>query len=223
MPRVQKSSKPRHDPLHAQLADDEVEARYGRISQPGKRKKSKRTEEDDTAEVRFVSLALLNEGWLTAVKQTTLDPKSSRRVFELAKEQQDELAMPEDLDEAPAPRAALSQPRHTGDSDGEDDEDEDLDYQGVADIEYEEEFVSITLPSFEINSDCMQEIDEDDMHTLDALHPHNAGERKTLADLIFAKLDGQANDSVATIQRVHQGTEHLLRLARRELNTNFRQ
>ena len=57
MPRVQKLSKPRHDPLHAQLADDEVEARYGRISQPGKRKKSKRSADDeDGAEVRSILL-----------------------------------------------------------------------------------------------------------------------------------------------------------------------
>lgn len=61
MPRVQKPSKPRHDPLHAQLAEDEVEARYGRISQPGKRKKSKRsTDDEDGAEVR--SILLLGPG-----------------------------------------------------------------------------------------------------------------------------------------------------------------
>lgn len=46
------------------------------------------------------------------------------------------------------------------------------------------------------------------MDTLDALHPHNAGERKTLADLIFAKLDSQAaapvGGSMNEIQKVHQ-------------------
>lgn len=109
-------------------------------------------------------------------------------MFELAKEQQDELAMPDDLDEEPAARPTLSRPRRTQESDEDEDEDEDLDYTGVADIEYEEEF----------------EIDADDMETLDALHPHNAGERKTLADLIFAKLDDQSGGSVAQIQRVQQ-------------------
>ena len=34
-----------------------------------------------------------------------------------------------------------------------------------------------------------QEIDSGDLETLDALLPANAGERKTLADLIFAKID----------------------------------
>ncbi|KAJ2916465.1 hypothetical protein MD484_g3948, partial [Candolleomyces efflorescens] len=133
MPRAQKpSSKPRHDPLHVQLDEDEAQAKYGRISQPGKRTKSRRrsSEDGNAAEV-------------------TLDPKTSRRVFELAKEQQDELEMPDDSDEDEAPRPNRHQPRPTHASDEDDDDNEDLDYTGVADIEYEEEFVGVfpTLPS----------------------------------------------------------------------------
>lgn len=40
------------------------------------------------------------------------------------------------------------------------------------------------------------------MQALDALRPPDAGERKTLADIIFAKIDGGA----AIIQNVHQGS-----------------
>ena len=40
-----------------------------------------------------------------------------------------------------------------------------------------------------------QEIDSGDLETLDALLPANAGERKTLADLIFAKLDNKEHIS----------------------------
>lgn len=43
------------------------------------------------------------------------------------------------------------------------------------------------------------------METLDALLPANAGERKTLADLIFAKLDSKELTSSAAIQKVHPG------------------
>jgi essential nuclear protein 1 len=54
MPRIGKlPGKSRHDPLLVQLDEDE-EARYGRISQPGKRKKAKinrENDEDDNAEV----------------------------------------------------------------------------------------------------------------------------------------------------------------------------
>jgi hypothetical protein len=47
-----------------------------------------------------------------------------------------------------------------------------------------------------------QDIDAGDLETLDALLPANAGERKTLADLIFAKLDSK---ELTSIQKVHQG------------------
>jgi essential nuclear protein 1 len=48
MPRVNKpSGKSRHDPLLVQLDDDELEAKYGRVSKPGKRKKSKQRLADD--------------------------------------------------------------------------------------------------------------------------------------------------------------------------------
>jgi hypothetical protein len=43
------------------------------------------------------------------------------------------------------------------------------------------------------------------MEALDTFLPANAGERKTLADLIFAKLDSGEVVSTATIQKVRQG------------------
>ena len=45
------------------------------------------------------------------------------------------------------------------------------------------------------------------MEALDRFLPANAGERKTLADLIFAKLDSGEVVSTATIRKVHQGVE----------------
>lgn len=55
MPRAPKSGKSRHDPLLVQLDDDEVEAKYGRISQPGKRKKSKiNAGEEESGEVNSI-------------------------------------------------------------------------------------------------------------------------------------------------------------------------
>lgn len=49
MPRssTKPSGKSRHDPLHVQLDDDELHAKYGRISQPGKRKKSRKGQPDE--------------------------------------------------------------------------------------------------------------------------------------------------------------------------------
>lgn len=59
MPRTQKQTpKPRHDPLFVQLNEEEVEAKYGRISQPGKRKKSK-SDDHDTGDVSAMSFCTL--------------------------------------------------------------------------------------------------------------------------------------------------------------------
>lgn len=54
MPKAVKSlGKSRHDPLLVQLDDDEHLEKYGRVSEPGKRKKSRRqSDEDDDGEVR---------------------------------------------------------------------------------------------------------------------------------------------------------------------------
>ncbi|KAJ7162620.1 Bystin-domain-containing protein [Mycena crocata] len=168
MPPTRKSSgKSRHDPLLVQLGGDEVEAKYGRISQPGKRKKSKNTSEEDASEV-------------------ILDPKTSQRIFELAKDQQDELEMADDDDDDEvAQSSALRRPRL------DDDEDNDSELEEMDDQDVEEIF----------------EIDEGDMETLDALHPHNAGERRTLADIIFAKLESGETENTAVIKKVQQDRE----------------
>ncbi|KAF9451994.1 Bystin-domain-containing protein [Macrolepiota fuliginosa MF-IS2] len=177
MPRTQKQAqKPRHDPLFIQLNEDEVEAKYGRISQPGKRKKSHKTDNDDAGD---------------NICQVILDPKTSRKIFELARDQQDELEMPDDQeepsDEDGNNNTTFTQLRsHFVD---EDEEEDDMNYDDTQEVE--EEF----------------EIDEEDLHTLGALLPANSGERRTLADVIFAKLDNPEGNATATIQKVQQDRE----------------
>ena len=76
-----------------------------------------------------------------------LDAKTSKRIFELAKEQQDEIEVPDDYDEVvEAQRLALSRPRiQTMDMDDDDSDNEDLeDVEEVDDVE--ETFVR-TFPS----------------------------------------------------------------------------
>lgn len=43
------------------------------------------------------------------------------------------------------------------------------------------------------------------MKTLDALLPANAGERRTLADIIFAKLESGETEQTTTIQKTRRG------------------
>lgn len=64
-----------------------------------------------------------------------------------------------------------------------------------------------------------QEIDAGDLETLDTLLPANAGERKTLADLIFAKLDSKEVTSNAAIQKVYQG-EYFTKASNAQFNSD---
>lgn len=50
----------------------------------------------------------------------------------------------------------------------------------------------------------LQEIDSGDMQTLDAMLPANALERKTLADIIFSKLENGETGNAAAIQKSQQ-------------------
>ena len=62
MPRAQKpAAKPKHDPLHVQLHEDTVHAKYGDVSQPGKRKKSKRDKSDRVSEDEVRSMEFLRD------------------------------------------------------------------------------------------------------------------------------------------------------------------
>lgn len=48
MPRAQKpTGKSRHDPLLVQLNEDQTHAKFGRISQPGKRRKAAQSSDDE--------------------------------------------------------------------------------------------------------------------------------------------------------------------------------
>ncbi|THU83936.1 cell adhesion protein byn-1 [Dendrothele bispora CBS 962.96] len=177
MPRAPRSAgKSRHDPLLTQLNEDEEQAKFGRVSQPGKRQKSKksREEEEESGEV-------------------ILDPKTSKRIFELARIQQDEI---DALDAEDDDDSGSDQPQPQARAMDEDEDEEYDDDEGMDDQEEIEEIF---------------EIDAEDMETLDALLPHNSSERKTLADIIFAKLEENAdseiqapNANAATIQKVRQ-------------------
>ncbi|KAF8743811.1 hypothetical protein AX14_000221 [Amanita brunnescens Koide BX004] len=167
MPRVARGAqKSRHDPLLVQLGNDEIEAKYGRVSQPGKRQKSSRNDDEGDSEV-------------------ILDPKTSKRIFELAKVQQDEMEVPDDDEDIPQSPGELSRPRLYP----EDEEEDEGSSIGEEPGDVEEEF----------------QIDSGDLKTLDALLPPNAGERRTLADIIFSKLTSGETTNVAMIQKVNQG------------------
>jgi essential nuclear protein 1 len=101
--------------------------------------------------------------------QVILDSKASQRIFALARDQQEELDLIDD-DEDDQPPTHVSEPRIQEEDEEEEDSSNEAEY---TDEDVEEEF----------------EIDAADREALDALLPPNSGERKTLADIIFSKLD----------------------------------
>ena len=126
--------------------------------------------------------------------QTILDSKASRRIFELARDQQDELdGQDPDEEDEDVIEDDFTRPRtHDLELVEDDDEDEDEQFEGFSGDEERElvraftwlnSFFQLTLLG------AFQEIDEGDIQALDKLHPSHAIERKTLADLIFAKLE----------------------------------
>ena len=124
-----------------------------------------------------------------------MDPKSSKRIFELARDQQDELDH-SDPDEEVI-EDSFTRPRGRDLEEADEDEDEQ-EYQGFSGDE-ERELVRTSpfraSPRTSLYGTC-QEIDEGDIRVLDALHSSNAGERKTLADLIFSKLENSPGQTV---------------------------
>jgi hypothetical protein len=82
MPRTAKpSGKSRHDPLYVQLGEDDHAVKYGKVARPGKRRKAAQEDDEENGE-------------------TILDPKTSRKIFELARDQQEELEEAAEEDEA---------------------------------------------------------------------------------------------------------------------------
>ncbi|QRV87522.1 Bystin [Ceratobasidium sp. AG-Ba] len=178
MPRVSSSSKgkARHDPLHVQLGEDEAYSKFGRISNAGKRGKKRQEEDENELDV-------------------VLDAKASRAIFDLAKDQQEELDLVDDegpgeqSDEEREPINSRSlDPSKFSRAPASDESDED-------DEEYpEEEYEEL-------------EIDPEDMTALDAFMPSNVETRKTLADMIMEKLNAaDASPEGATAKKVRVST-----------------
>ncbi|KAL7416977.1 Bystin-domain-containing protein [Mrakia frigida] len=168
MPRVVKKQQAevRHDPLYKELAEDDLVQKFGRVSKPGKRVKSSTKKNEEGGK-----------------EEGAPDAKMSRKILELAREQQDE--MDQLLDEDAAIPAETEEDegelkfRSRNGEDDDEDEDEDEDYgSGEEEEEYEE-----------------LEIDPEDHATLAAfMGTSSRPAGQTLADVILAKLEEGADE-----------------------------
>lgn len=142
MPRAIKASgNTRHDPLLVQLDEDQQKAKYGRVSEPGKRKKTpkKSVQDNEDSEVTLSYLSS-HVSSLIIIYKAVLDPKTSRRILELAKIQQEELDASETEDEE-------GEASHEFSARGVDEEEE---VDGISGEDVEEIFVRLSYPDFHL-------------------------------------------------------------------------
>ncbi|WVQ80698.1 hypothetical protein IAT38_002803 [Cryptococcus sp. DSM 104549] len=180
MPRVVKPQKPRHDPLHVSLEADESIRKFGRVSKPSKKRATNDDEDDDQPRGE--------------------DARMSKKILDLARDQQNEVARElgeEPWDDEEEEEAEPSRrPREIAEVPSDDEDAGDI---SDGDVSGGEEYAEL-------------QIDPADHATLDALNRGGdgrtgliagegpagaaAGEEdegpKTLADLIFSKMEGGA-------------------------------
>ncbi|ORX68064.1 Bystin-domain-containing protein [Basidiobolus meristosporus CBS 931.73] len=154
--RVQR--KQRHDPLHVELTEDAnstVKVKAGKKKFADRENRKQREENEEY-----------------------IDPKLSRKILKIAREQQNEIEKDEysddneDEDEEygqPVDKATLSAALNDSDDEAQGSEEEE-------DVEYEE-----------------LEVDEADQALLDKFLPNAPRARQTLADIIMAKIESQNN------------------------------
>ncbi|KAJ2687815.1 snoRNA-binding rRNA-processing protein, partial [Coemansia spiralis] len=143
MPKATGAKKGRHDPLHMELRAD------GQVTTKGRTKYAEREER-----------RLKKEGTGGVV-----DPKTSKRLVELAREQQEEVEAENGSDEAYG--------EFPEDSDGAGSEsDEGAEYSEEEEEDYE----------------CDEELEGDDAATFEKFMPTAPRERQNLADIIMAKI-----------------------------------
>lgn len=155
MPRTSKNAigKPRHDPLHVEIDADEQIKKYGNVTRPGKRKSNKKNDNEE--------------------EETLLDSKTSRKILQLARDQQEELELKEELEIRGSEVKRIKEvPRYRERAPLDSESDDDLPQDAKSDVDEYEEI----------------EIDEADLNALDKFLPSDATERKTLAEIILEKL-----------------------------------
>lgn len=207
---ARKSGSQRHNPLPQQLQEDQLTSKFGLVSAPGRRNKKVKAHLtlDDEGEQDFGAAP---PGMVTGGKaggankeKKFIDPKLSRNILRLAREQQEELERESMEVRAPASLSAADQ-RHeirastsTFMPEDSDEDIEDRDDLGEVDEE-EAEMGHDEWASFDTNL----EIDPSDRALLDKFEAQhaaadeaeedadmsNARGTKTLADLIMEKID----------------------------------
>ncbi|PWZ00269.1 Bystin-domain-containing protein [Testicularia cyperi] len=222
--RSGKSGAQRHNPLPQQLQEDQLTSKFGLVSAPGRRnKRSKAQSASDEEEDQALYAA--PAGMVTGGKsggsnkdKKFIDPKLSRNILRLAREQQEELEREELQQQQPTSTSAIGArpdrdaPRGSASAMMPDDSDEDgeVNADDLGELDDDEaEMGQNGWSSYDANL----EIDPSDRALLDKFEAEHGGEdgaddddddedadmggaaagggrgNKTLADLIMAKIE----------------------------------
>ncbi|KAE8255594.1 hypothetical protein A4X03_0g5537, partial [Tilletia caries] len=204
----------RHDPLHAQLREDDVIAKYGTVSAPGRRKHKKHTPAADGDDQPAAPVAMISGATSAGSLQRSsyIDPRLSRNILRLAREQQDEIDREQAGPAQPQPPQASSSSslarirhskadmpedddddddnvpqRRTADDHEDDDDDDDFPEDAGEDEEVYEELEIDPSDTQLLARLGAAAADHDDEHDLGAGGARRGG--SSLADMIMAKIE----------------------------------
>ncbi|WFC98835.1 snoRNA-binding rRNA-processing protein [Malassezia yamatoensis] len=170
-------------PLGQDIQEDQLVSRFGRVRTQKHRSKQSKHEQEQDAEPEKLRITGSRAG------QTTLDPKSSRTILRLAREQQEEVEREEDQFEAEDTYPSQNYREDLALQDDEDGDDEDASLSSEAGEDYEMNYTDLDIQPEDHalleqhdqeQEQAMEEIGEDGLP-----RPRT----KTLADLIMAKID----------------------------------
>lgn len=185
------SAPQRHDPLHAQIHADELKSKFGKVSVPGRRAKAVAFEGSEEDAIPGIKVTGIKAGGGEEIGSQYVDPKLSRNILRLAREQQEEIEA-EELKAAQGNDSILASnhDRYRGNKTVQDDDDDDSDEEdagsGMDDGELRSDEEDGNIEEYE-----ELEIDPRDAELMAKYEQKDDGPRGTrnLADLIMAKIE----------------------------------
>ena len=188
-----------HRPLGQEIREDEILSRFGRVRATNARPKNGQEKEEFDVAVTGNPLKVTGSRTGTSF----VDPKLSRNILRLAREQQEEIEREEAELEAEAEtrstdettRLSTAKFREMDDLDDESDTDENDGHASIAGIDEDEddvhEFNDPEYEQLDISPEDQALLEKHDEEEEQALADEDAGRprTKTLADLILAKIE----------------------------------
>jgi len=177
-----------HRPLAQDIREDEIVSRFGRVRAPTQRHKKKKqsdAESDDEAKAPGTSLKVTGG----RAGKNYVDPKLSRNILRLAREQQEEIEREEAELEAEAD--VEPQPAFRDMDELEDDEDHEADEDASLASDDEDVYDDPDYAELGIDPEDQALLERHEEEEEQALADEDAGRprTKTLADLIMAKIE----------------------------------